>query len=106
MTGPRGGRKGRTMIDPPIEKLIDKVGGRFDLVVVAARRARDINNYYTQLGGGIGQYAPPQVMSQSQKPLTIALEEIAADKLTARAEEEESPAGGDGLLTLNEGGSG
>lgn len=94
------------MIDPPIEKLIDKVGGRFNLVVVAARRARDINNYYTQLGGGIGQYAPPQVMSQSQKPLTIALEEIAADKLTVREGEEESPKKGDGFLTLNEGASG
>lgn len=79
------------MIDPPIEKLVDKVGGRFDLVVVAARRARDINNYYTQLGGGIGQYAPPQVLSQSQKPLTIALEEIAADKLTSRVGETPPP---------------
>lgn len=75
------------MIDPPIEKLVDKVGGRFNLVVVASRRARDINNYYTQLGGGIGQYAPPQVLSQSQKPLTIALEEIAADKLSSRVGE-------------------
>lgn len=94
------------MIDPPIEKLVDKVGGRFNLVVVASRRARDINNYYTQLGGGIGQYAPPQVLSQSQKPLTIALEEIAADKLSSRVGEtpptrkEESD-----FLTLAEGSS-
>lgn len=94
------------MIDPPIEKLVDKVGGRFNLVVVAARRARDINNYYTQLGGGIGQYAPPQVLSQSQKPLTIALEEIAADKLASRVGEP-PPSGKEesGFLTLAEGAS-
>lgn len=93
------------MIEPPIEQLVDKVGGRFNLVVVAARRARDINNYYTQLGGGIGQYAPPQVLSQSQKPLTIALEEIAADKLTAREGEKETSKQSDGFLTLRESGS-
>lgn len=94
------------MIDPPIEKLVDKVGGRFNLVVVAARRARDINNYYTQLGGGIGQYAPPQVLSQSQKPLTIALEEIAADKLTSRVGETPPPRKeGSDFLTLAEGSS-
>lgn len=94
------------MIEPPIEKLVDKVGGRFDLVVVAARRARDINNYYTQLGGGIGQYAPPQVLSQSQKPLTIALEEIAGDKLTSRVGEPPPPEKeADTFLTLPEGGS-
>lgn len=76
------------MIDPPIEKIIQKTGGRFNLVVLASRRARQINNYYTQLGGGIGNYAPPQVHSLSHKPLTIALEEIEADKLTVAAGEE------------------
>ena len=42
------------MIEPPIEEIIDKTGGRFNLVVLASRRARQINNYYSQLGGGIG----------------------------------------------------
>ena len=78
------------MIDPPIEKIIQKTGGRFNLVVLASRRARQINNYYTQLGGGIGSYAPPQVHSLSHKPLTIALEEIEADKLTVAAAGEEA----------------
>lgn len=76
------------MIDPPIERIIQKTGGRFNLVVLASRRARQINNYYTQLGGGIGSYAPPQVHSLSHKPLTIALEEIDADKLTVAAGED------------------
>ena len=97
--------EGGTMIEPPIEQLVDKVGGRFNLVVVAARRARDINNYYTQLGGGIGQYAPPQVLSDSQKPLTIALEEIAKDKLAVREGDKESPSKSDGFLTFKEDGS-
>lgn len=78
------------MIDPPIEQIIRKTGGRFNLVVLASRRARQINNYYTQLGGGIGSYAPPQVHSLSHKPLTIALEEIQADKLTVAAGEDAS----------------
>lgn len=69
------------MIEPPIEEVIGKAGGRFNLVLLASRRARQINSYYTQLGGGIGRYVPPQVHSLSHKPLTIALEEIAADKL-------------------------
>lgn len=75
------------MIEPPIEEIVDKTGGRFNLVVLASRRARQINNYYTQLGGGIGSYVPPQVHSLSHKPLTIALEEIAADKLRVATED-------------------
>lgn len=69
------------MIEPPIEEVVGKAGGRFNLVLLASRRARQINSYYTQLGGGIGRYVPPQVHSLSHKPLTIALEEISADKL-------------------------
>ncbi len=78
------------MIEPGVEELINKAGGRFDLVVLASRRARQINNYYSQLGGGIGHYVPPQVHSLSHKPLTIALEEIAAGAL-AVAESEDAP---------------
>lgn len=83
------------MIEPAVEKVIDKTGGRFNLVVLASRRARQINNYYSQLGGGIGHYIPPQVHSLSHKPLTIALEEIAADKLTVATEETSAGEGSD-----------
>lgn len=69
------------MIDPPIEELMARVDSKFTLVTLAARRARQINNYYRQLGEGVGAYLPPQVHSTSQKPLTIALEEIAAGKI-------------------------
>src|SRR5690606_31121954 len=70
-----------TMINPPIEELLDRVGSKFGLVTLAARRARNINAYFNQLGEGLGHMIPPQVSSVSRKPLSIAFEEIAADKI-------------------------
>ncbi|MBK5267284.1 MAG: DNA-directed RNA polymerase subunit omega [Acidimicrobiia bacterium] len=64
-----------------IEEGLQLAGGRFNLVVLASRRARQINAYYNELGGGIGHYVPPQVHSLSRKPLTISFEEIAAEKV-------------------------
>ena len=64
-----------------IEEGLQLAGGRFNLVVLASRRARQINAYYNELGGGIGHYVPPQVHSLSRKPLTISFEEIAAEKI-------------------------
>ena len=69
------------MIEPPIETVLARTGNRFTLVVLAARRARQINAYFQQLGEGFGNYVPPQVHSLSRKPLSIAFEEIAADKV-------------------------
>jgi DNA-directed RNA polymerase subunit omega len=66
-----------------METALELTGGRFSLVVLAARRARQINAYFNELGGGIGHYVPPQVHSLSRKPLTIAFEEIAEQKVTA-----------------------
>jgi DNA-directed RNA polymerase subunit omega len=71
-----------TLIDPPIEDLLDKVDSKFTLVALSAKRARQINSYYNQLGEGMGMVVPPQVASISGKPLTIAFEEIAASKAT------------------------
>lgn len=70
-----------------LEDVIDAVGNRFASVVVSARRARQINAYFHQLGEGIGHYVPPQVHSLSRKPLTIAMEEIAEGKVTVEKEE-------------------
>lgn len=69
------------MIEPPIETVLERTDGRFTLVVLAARRARQINGYFNQLGEGFGSYVPPQVHSLSRKPLSISFEEIAADKV-------------------------
>jgi DNA-directed RNA polymerase subunit omega len=71
-----------TLMDPPVEDLLDKVDSKFTLVALSAKRARQINSYYNQLGEGLGFVVPPQVTSVSGKPLTIAFEEIAAAKAT------------------------
>ena len=70
-----------TMIDPPIEDLLDKVNSKFTLVTLSSLRARQINSYFNQLGEGLGAIVPPQVTSVARKPLSIALEEIAAGKV-------------------------
>lgn len=64
------------MSDVNLDDLIEKGGGRFSAVVLSARRARQINAYFNQLGEGIGAYVPPQVHSLSRQPVTIAFEEI------------------------------
>jgi DNA-directed RNA polymerase subunit omega len=82
-----------TMMDPPIESLLDKVDSKFTLVTLAAKRARQINSYFNQLGEGLGAIVPPQVTSVSRKPLSIALEEVAAGKIVfTRADPEEEGA--------------
>jgi DNA-directed RNA polymerase subunit omega len=70
-----------TMIDPPIEELLDRAGSKFSLVTLSAKRARNINSYFGHLGEGLGATVPPQVTSTARKPLSIAFEEIAADKI-------------------------
>ena len=70
-----------SLVDPPIGNLLAKTDTRFGLVLLAARRAREINAYFNELGEGRGSYVPPQVHSLSRKPLSIAFEEIAADKV-------------------------
>lgn len=70
-----------TMINPPIESLLGTVDSKFSLVTLAARRARNINSYFNQLGDGLGHMIPPQVSSVSRKPLSIGFEEIAQHKI-------------------------
>jgi DNA-directed RNA polymerase subunit omega len=93
-----------TMIHPPIEELLGRTDSKFGLVTLGARRARDINSYFGQLGEGLGASIPPQVTSVARKPLSIAFEEIAVDKivpielpdeetLEAAAEGADAPAG-------------
>lgn len=76
-----------TLLAMKLEDVVDEIGNRFATVVVAARRARQINSYYHQLGGGYGRFVPPQVHSLSRKPLTISMEEIAEGKVTVEREE-------------------
>lgn len=70
-----------TMMNPPIEELLSRVDSKFSLVTLAARRARNINSYFGHLGEGLGHMVPPQVSTVSRKPLSIAFEEVSADKI-------------------------
>src|SRR5437763_8666494 len=82
-----------SLMNPRIEQLMGRVDSKFTLVTLAAMRAREINDYYNQLGEGLGRIVPPQVTSVSRKPLSIALEEISANKIVyERIEEPEEGA--------------
>ena len=73
--------------NPPIDDLLKVAGSKYALVIYAAKRARQINSYYSQLGEGLLEYVGPLVDSVAQeKPLSIALREIIEDKLTIEPE--------------------
>ncbi|RUO34212.1 DNA-directed RNA polymerase subunit omega [Aliidiomarina sanyensis] len=56
-----------------VEDAVDRIGNRFDLVLVAARRARQIAS----------QGKEPLVETQNEKPTVIALREIEAGLIDA-----------------------
>jgi len=69
--------------NPPIDELLTKTDSKYRLVLYAAKRARQINAYYSQLGEGLLEYVGPLVDTHVQeKPLSIALREINEDLLT------------------------
>jgi DNA-directed RNA polymerase subunit omega len=64
------------IINPPIDELLEVVDSKYQLVIMAAKRARQINAYYSQLGEGLLEYVGPLVETRVQeKPLSIALRE-------------------------------
>ena len=76
------------------------VDSRYALVIMAAKRARQINSYHHQLGEGIGfeEAPPPLIESRSKNYLTMAMEEIAQGKIayalpgsTARVQRQPRP---------------
>src|SRR5690348_5048073 len=70
-----------SLMQPKLEELLDEVESKFTLVTLSAMRAREIDDYCNQLGEGLGRIVPPQVTSVSRKPLSIALEEVEANKI-------------------------
>lgn len=73
-----------SLIDPKAEELLDKVDNQYTLVVLSARRARQIVDYYTKLGAGLEEKPVPPLLSESVhglKPLTVALREISEEKV-------------------------
>ena len=82
--------------NPPIDELLTKSDSKYKLVLFAAKRARQINAYYSQLGEGLLDHVGPLVETGVQeKPLSIALREVNAGVLTCTdidpdAEEEQA----------------
>jgi DNA-directed RNA polymerase subunit omega len=72
------------MMYPRIDDLLENVQqSRYALVIAAAKRARQINNYHHQLGEGtFDDFPPPLVESRSKNYLTMALEELSEGKIT------------------------
>ncbi|HWV27767.1 MAG TPA: DNA-directed RNA polymerase subunit omega [Aeromicrobium sp.] len=69
--------------NPPLDDLLEKTDSKYKLVLYSAKRARQINAYYSQLGEGLLEYVGPLLETGVQeKPLSIALREINADLLT------------------------
>ena len=69
--------------NPSIDDLLTKTDSKYKLVLYSAKRARQINAYYSQLGEGLLEYVGPLVDTHVQeKPLSIALREINDDLLT------------------------
>ncbi len=64
------------MIRPPIETLLQQVPNKYLLVMLAAKRARELR---------AGQL--PLVDVDSQNPVTVALEEIAAGRIRPESPE-------------------
>ncbi|SNC59300.1 DNA-directed RNA polymerase subunit omega [Kytococcus aerolatus] len=69
--------------NPPIDDLLKHVDSKYALVIYSAKRARQINAYYSQQGEeGLLEYVGPLVEAEgSDKPLSVALREINEDKL-------------------------
>lgn len=63
--------------NPPIDGLLNDIDSKYRLVIVAAKRARQINAYYAQLGEGLLENVGPMVpVGPQEKPLSVALREM------------------------------
>jgi DNA-directed RNA polymerase subunit omega len=79
--------------NPPIDELLTKSDSKYKLVLFAAKRARQINAYYSQLGEGLLDHVGPLVETTVQeKPLSIALREVNEGKLACFDVDAEAPA--------------
>ena len=75
--------------NPPIDQLIETAGSKYQLVIYAAKRAREINAYYGQLDSGSFENTGPLVPAErTEKPMSIALREIEAELLQYKSADE------------------
>ena len=76
---------------PPIDELLEAVDSKYALVIYSAKRARQINAYYSQLSEGLLEFVGPLVETENQeKPLSIAMREINEGLLTIELKDEEA----------------
>jgi DNA-directed RNA polymerase subunit omega len=66
---------------PPLEQALEQISNRYSLVVLAAKRSRQLN-----------RGAPPQVETKRKKWTSVALEEVMASKVRPKPPEEPVPA--------------
>jgi DNA-directed RNA polymerase subunit omega len=77
--------------NPPIDELLAATDSKYSLVIYAAKRARQINAYFSQLGEGLLEYVGPLVETHvHEKPLSIAMREINSGMLTVEKVDTES----------------
>lgn len=62
---------------PPLEKALEQISNRYVLVVLAAKRSRQLN-----------RGAQPQVETKRRKWTSVALEEVIAGKVQLKKPEE------------------
>jgi DNA-directed RNA polymerase subunit omega len=75
------------LIKPRLDKLLSdgEVDSHYAAVLIAAKRARQINSYYQSLGeGAFEEHVPPMVETTSKNYLKISLDEVAAGKINYR----------------------
>lgn len=65
---------------PPLEKSLEQISNRYLLVVLAAKRSRQLN-----------RGAPSQVEVRRKKWTTVALDEVIAGKIQQKRAEEPKP---------------
>ena len=76
------------IINPPIDDLLNVADSKYALVIYGAKRARQINAYYSQLHEGLFEYVGPLVETKlNEKPLSIALRETNEGMLVSRPAE-------------------
>jgi len=77
---------------PSIDELLEKTTSKYSLVIYAARRARQINSYFTPTEGMLQFVGPLVEFHQQEKPLSIALREIHTGAVRAVSASEKAAA--------------
>ena len=68
-----------TMMDPPIEALLDRVDSKYTLVSLAAKRGREVNSYFNQLGeGAAGKITYHRIIDPDAPEVEEVLEDVPA----------------------------